>query len=43
MNRRNFLAAATGALLPLPAAAQSAAIHEISGEVLINGYRQWGP
>ena len=39
MKRRHFLAAAAGALLPLPAPAQSARIHELSGEVLINGYR----
>ena len=39
MNRRHFIAATAGALLPLPAAAQSASIHELAGEVLINGYR----
>jgi hypothetical protein len=39
MNRRHFLASAAGALLPLPAAAQSATIHELSGEVLVNGFR----
>ncbi len=39
MNRRQFVAAAAGAILPLPAAAQSAAIHELAGEVRINGFR----
>jgi hypothetical protein len=39
MHRRHFLAGAMGALLPLPVAAQTARIHELSGEVRINGYR----
>jgi len=39
MNRRHFLAAGAGALLPLAAAAQSAAVHELSGEVRLNGFR----
>jgi hypothetical protein len=39
MNRRHFLAGLAGAVLPLPALAQSATIHELSGEVLLNGYR----
>jgi hypothetical protein len=41
--RRKFLqgcaAGAAGALLPLPAAAEWGVIHELSGEVLLNGYR----
>jgi hypothetical protein len=41
--RRRFLAGgaalAAGAVLPLPAAAQQATIHELRGEVLINGRR----
>jgi hypothetical protein len=41
--RRDFLfgsaALAAGALLPLPAGAQQAAIHELAGEVLLNGAR----
>lgn len=41
--RRRFLADCTalaaGALLPLPAAAQWGLVHEISGEVLLNGAR----
>ncbi len=43
MDRRQFisstLAGTAGALLPLPAPAQSAAIHELAGEVRINGFR----
>jgi len=39
MNRRRFLAASLGTLLPLPVSAQSATIHELSGEVRIDGYR----
>lgn len=39
--RRRFLAdcavLGAGALLPLPAAAQSGVVHELSGEVLLNG------
>jgi hypothetical protein len=38
LTRRRFLAL-TGALLPLPALAQAGTVHEISGEVLLNGYR----
>ena len=37
ITRRRFLAL-TGALLPLPALAQAGAVHEITGEVLLNGY-----
>lgn len=37
ISRREFLALA-GALLPLPALAQAGLVHELSGEVLINGY-----
>ena len=41
MNRRRFVrnssALAAGALLPLPAAAELGVIHELSGEVLLNG------
>src|SRR4051794_4168355 len=37
-DRRQFLALATGVLLPLPAHAQEAAmIHELAGEVRVNG------
>ena len=39
MKRRHFIAGMAGALLPLPVLAQSASIHELAGEVLINGYR----
>ena len=39
MDRRTFITGAAGALLPLPAAAQAAAIHELAGDVRINGYR----
>jgi hypothetical protein len=37
ITRREFLAM-TGALLPLPAFAQASIVHEISGEVLLNGF-----
>ncbi len=39
MDRRRFLTGAAGALLPLPSPAQEATIHELSGEVRVNGYR----
>ncbi|HYG54642.1 MAG TPA: hypothetical protein VD965_05050 [Burkholderiales bacterium] len=37
ITRRQFLLL-TGALLPLPAAAQAGAVHEISGDVRLNGF-----
>lgn len=43
MRRRSFLAGsgalAAGAFLPMPAAGQTATIHELTGEVLLNGRR----
>jgi hypothetical protein len=36
-DRRQFLATAAGVLLPLPVLAQEAMIHELSGEVRVNG------
>jgi hypothetical protein len=37
ITRRQFLAL-TGVLLPLPAVAQAGTVHEISGDVLLNGF-----
>ncbi len=37
ITRRQFLAL-SGALIPLPAFAQAGTVHDISGEVLLNGY-----
>ena len=37
IDRRRFLAL-TGALLPLPVLAQAGSVHEISGDVLLNGF-----
>jgi len=36
-DRRQFLALATGVLLPLASEAQDAMIHELAGEVRVNG------
>jgi hypothetical protein len=40
-SRRNFLIGLGGALLPLPARAQTpvGVVHELSGEVYLNDYR----